>query len=251
MAIICHSSPHLFTSQSLSGWMGQMHIFRFLQKYLIWFKLRLLLGHSRTFTELSIIDSCCVHRVIVLLEGEPSAQSEVLNALDWVFIKALSIFWCIELFFYSDVSLSPCRWKTAPQHEAATSTLGTLHVMSRAGFLQTWCLEMSSSNQRISFLTVWGSFRCFFAHSKCVFMCLHWREDWVLPHCHKAQIGGVLQWCVSVCRFSHLHIWSWSSSRVTIRFLFTTLTKALLHHLVSLARRPALGRVLVVSNFFH
>ena len=85
-------------------------------------------------------------RVIVLLEGEPSAQSEVLNALDWVFIKAISIFWCIELFFYSDESLSPCRWKTAPQHEAATSTLyfwdGTLQVMSRAGFLQTWCLEL-------------------------------------------------------------------------------------------------------------
>ncbi len=72
-------------------------------------------------------------------------QSEVLNALDWVFIKAISIFWCIELFFYSDESLSPCCWKTAPQHEAATSTLyfwdGTLQVMSRAGFLQTWCLE--------------------------------------------------------------------------------------------------------------
>ncbi len=80
------------------GW-GQMHIFRFLQKYLIGFKLRLWLGHSRTFTELSISQSSCVLRVIVLLEGEPSVQSEVLNALDWVFIKAISIFWCIELFF--------------------------------------------------------------------------------------------------------------------------------------------------------
>ncbi len=125
------------------GW-GQMHIFRFLQKYLIGFKLRLWLGHSRTFTELSISHSCCVLRVIVLLEGEPSVQFEVLNALDWVFIKAISIFWCIELFFYSESFL--CHWKTAPQHEAATSTLyfwdGTLQVMSRAGFLQTWCLEL-------------------------------------------------------------------------------------------------------------
>ncbi len=60
-----------------------MHIFRYLQKYLIWFKLRLWLGHSRTFTELSISHSCCVLRFIVLLEGKPSAQSEVLNALDW------------------------------------------------------------------------------------------------------------------------------------------------------------------------
>ncbi len=32
-------------------------------------------------------------------------------------------------------------------------------------------------------------------------MCLHWGEDWVWPHQHKAQIGGVLQWCLSFCRF--------------------------------------------------
>ncbi len=173
----------LLTSSPLKlcqvGW-GQTHIFRFLQKYFIGFKPRLWLGHSSTFTDLSISHSCCVLRVIVLLEGEPSAQSEVLNALDWVFIKVISIFWCIELFFYSDESLSPCCWKTALQHEAATSTLyfldGTLHV-------------------------IWGSFRCFFANSKCVFMCLHWREDWVLPHSHTAQIDGVLQWCLSFCRF--------------------------------------------------
>ncbi len=139
----------LLTSSPLKlchvGW-GQTHIFRFLQKYLIAFKPRLWLGHSRTLTELSISHSCCVLRVIVLLEGEPSAQSEVLNALDWVFIKAISIYWCIELFFYSDESLSPCHWKTAPQHEAATSTLyfwdGALQVMSRAGYLQTSCLEL-------------------------------------------------------------------------------------------------------------
>ncbi len=43
--------------------------------------------------------------------------------------------------------------------------------------------------------------------------------------------------------------YSWT--RVTIRFLVTTLTKALLHQLLSLARRPALRRILVVSNFFH
>ena len=42
-----------------------------------------------------------------------------------------------------------------------------------------------------------------------------------------------------------------SSVRVTIRFLVTSLTKALLPWLLRLARRPALGRVLVVSNFFH
>ncbi len=77
---------------------------------------------------------------------------------------------------------------------------------------------------------------------------LHWGENWVWPHRHKAQIGGVLQWCLG---FSHLHIWSWSSTRVTIGLLVTSLEKALLHQLLSLARRPALGRVLVVPKFFH
>ncbi len=40
-----------------------------------------------------------------MLEGKPSAQSEFLNALDWVFIKAISILWYIELFFFSVESL--------------------------------------------------------------------------------------------------------------------------------------------------
>ncbi len=104
------------------------------------------------------------------------------------------------------------------------------------------------SDQRILFLTVRGSLRCFFANSKFVFMRLHWGENGVWPQCHKAQIGGVLQWCLG---FSHLHIWSWSSTRVTIRLLVTSLDKALLRPLLSLTRRPALGRVLVVPNFFH
>ena len=43
----------------------------------------------------------------------------------------------------------------------------------------------------------------------------------------------------------------WSSVRVTIGFLVASLTKALLPRLLSLAWRPALGRVLVVPNFFH
>ena len=43
----------------------------------------------------------------------------------------------------------------------------------------------------------------------------------------------------------------WSSVRVTIEFLVTSLTKALLPRFLSLPGRPALGRVLVVPNFFH
>ena len=43
----------------------------------------------------------------------------------------------------------------------------------------------------------------------------------------------------------------WSSVRATIGFLVTSLTKAILPRLLSLARRPALGRLLVVPNFFQ
>ena len=43
----------------------------------------------------------------------------------------------------------------------------------------------------------------------------------------------------------------WSSDRVNIRFKVTSLTKALLPRLLSLARRTVLGRVLVVPNIFH
>jgi hypothetical protein len=39
----------------------------------------------------------CVLRVIVLLEGEPSAQSEVLRALEQVFIKDMSLLFSVNL----------------------------------------------------------------------------------------------------------------------------------------------------------
>ncbi len=175
-------------------------------------------------------------RSIVLLEGKPSAQSKVLNALDWVFIKAISIFWCIKLFFYSDESFSPCRWKTAPRHETCPAhfTFGMVLGMCLVFFKHdAW--KWVSSDQIILFLSV------FFQ------MCFHVstlkRGLSLKPR--------LLECCSDVCHsedFSHLHIRSWSSTRVTIRFLVTTLTKALLHQLLSLARRPALGRVLLFQT---
>ncbi len=133
-AIIYHLSPHLSSSFRLDG--GRRTFSGFSRH--IW------LGSSpgcgwatQRHSQRCISHSCCVPRVTVLLVGKHSAQSEVLNTLDWVFIKGISIFWCIELLFYSDESLSPCCLKTAPQYEAATTTLyfwdGTLHLMSRAG----------------------------------------------------------------------------------------------------------------------
>ena len=44
----------------------------------------------------------CVLRVIVLLEGEPSSQSEVLSALEQVFIKYLSVLCSVHLSLDDD-----------------------------------------------------------------------------------------------------------------------------------------------------
>ncbi len=84
-----------------------------------------------------------------------------------------------------------------------------------------------------------------------MFSCVFTEES--IEFCHTVTKPRSVECCSDVCpsvSFSYLHTWSWSSTRVTIEVLVTTLTKALLHELLSLARRPALGRVLVVSNFF-
>ena len=44
----------------------------------------------------------CVLRVVVLLEGEPSPQSEVLSALEQDFIKNLSVLCSVHLFLDPD-----------------------------------------------------------------------------------------------------------------------------------------------------
>ncbi len=75
-------------SLARSGWMGTLggQPFSGLSRDVsIGFKSGLWLGHSRTFTELTPNVRCClgcVLSVIILLEGEPSALYEVLNALE-------------------------------------------------------------------------------------------------------------------------------------------------------------------------
>ena len=50
----------------------------------------------------------CVLRVLVLLEGEHLPQSEVLIALDQVFINDLSVLCSVHLSLDPDLSPSPC-----------------------------------------------------------------------------------------------------------------------------------------------
>ena len=88
----------------------------------------------------------CVLRVVVPFEGEPLPESEVLSALEQVFIKDLSILWSIQLSLNGGGSMMlppPCF------------TVGMVQ-----GFLQTGCLEFKPkssilvSDQRIVFLMV-------------------------------------------------------------------------------------------------
>ena len=73
----------------------------------------------------------CVVSVIVLLEGEISAQSEVLSALDQDFMKDICVLCSVQPF---------CPWKTPPPCFTVGMILGRWWAVP--GFLQTWCLEL-------------------------------------------------------------------------------------------------------------
>ncbi len=91
-----HSSlQDLSSSIRLDGKRRCTAIFRSLHRCSIGFKSGLWLGHSRTLTEFVLYPLLCyigcVLRVVVLLEAEPSPQSEVQSALEHVFIKDIDI----------------------------------------------------------------------------------------------------------------------------------------------------------------
>ncbi len=195
----------------------------------------------------------CGRRVIVMLKCELSAQTKVLSALNQVLIKDISVFSCIQLSIFSHHFLSPCRWNTPPLQDTATTMLhccdGIMQVISGVWFPSDIYKELRFIRpENIFFFIVWELFRCSFVNSNQGFMYLYWGEG-------NFAIKPRLMECRSdVCpfaSFSHLHIRSWSSNRVTISVLITSLTKTLLFRLLSLARRLDLGRVLIVSNFIQ
>ena len=79
-------------------------------------------------------------------------------------------------------------------------------------------------------------------------MCLLLRSGFCLALYHKGLIGGVLQRWLSFWKVLPSPQKKSEALSVTIGFLVTSMTKALPPWLLSL---PALGRVLVVPNFFH
>jgi hypothetical protein len=95
-------------------------------------------------------------------------------------------------------------------------------------------------------LMVWESLCAFWQTPSGLSHDFYWRVASFWPLNHKSLIGEVLR-DGSPISTEEL----WSSVRVTIGFLVTSLTKALLPRLLSLAGRPAVGRVLVVPNSFH
>ncbi len=141
-----------------------------------------------------------------MLEGELSAQSEVLSALSQVFIKDISVFSCIQLSVFSDHFPSPCRWKTPPLYDAAATMLhrwdGIMQVISSAWFPSDMNKELRFIRpENLFFFIVSELFGCIFVNSNHYFMYLYWGEAWVWSLCHQAQIGGVSQWCLSFCKF--------------------------------------------------
>ncbi len=110
------------------------------------------------------------------------------------------VHWAFILFWWVSQSLplknSPTAWGCY-QH---TLLLGWYSAGNGQRLFPSSMMLSIEVQQRILFLRVWGSWGAFFVNSKCVFFCFHWGEDWVWPHRHKAQIGGVLQWCFSFYR---------------------------------------------------
>ncbi len=242
LAIICHSSPHLFTSQALSGWMGADAHFQVSPEMFDWVQSQAVAGSLKD-----------IHRVVykpLLLYASGHCPVERFWMLWTGFSLRLSLYFGALSFSSSLTSPSVPAAENTPTAWGCYQHTLLLGCYS-AGDEQSWFpSDMMLRIERILFLRVWGSFRCFFANSRCV-SCV-FTEDRI-EFVHTTIKPRSVECCSDVCPsvgFSHLHIWSRSSTRVSIRFLVTSLDKALLHQLLSLARSQAL-RVLLVSNFFH
>ena len=89
------------------GWGALLHSYFHVSPELFnWVQVRALAGTLKDIQRLvpKPLLRClgCVLRVVVLMEGEPSAQSEVLNTLEQVFIKDLSVLCSVHLCLNPD-----------------------------------------------------------------------------------------------------------------------------------------------------
>ena len=213
------------SSQALSGW----SVHSYFQVYPeIGFKSGLWQSHSRTFTpgrcpeqgekkenmirgvRWSLIKQstkdrvipkpllhclACVLRVIC----ETLAQSEVLSALEQVFIKDLSVLCSIHISLDPRLPV-PATEKTSPQHYAATTMLhcrDNICIWAVPGFLDTW---HSGQTVQSWFHQTWES--CFswsgsplgaFCKTPSGLSCaFYWGTAAIWPLYHKGLISGML-----------------------------------------------------------
>ena len=126
------------------------------------------------------------------------------------------------------------------------------------GFLQMWHLAFRpnisifvSSDQRILFFMVLESLGAFWQTPSGLSCDFYWVASF-WPLYHKGLIWWSAAEMVVLLEGSPIStVELWSSVKVTIGYLVTSLSKAFLPRLLSLAGRPALGRFLAVSNFIH
>ncbi len=113
LGILCHSSSKILSSSvRLDGKRWWTAIFRSLQRCSIGFKVRALAGPFKNSHGVVVKPILryfsCVLRVIVLLEGKPSAQSEVLSTLEKVFVQDIPVLGRIHLSLDCNQSSCPC-----------------------------------------------------------------------------------------------------------------------------------------------
>ncbi len=137
LAIICHSSPHLFSSQALSGWMGADAHFQVSPEIFDWVQSQAEAGPLKDIHRV-------VYKTLLLCALGPLSCWKV-NLLPclrfWMLWTGFSL--RLSLYFgalsFSSTLMSPSVPAAEKQPHSMSSTL---QVMSRAGFLQTWCLEL-------------------------------------------------------------------------------------------------------------
>ncbi len=182
----------------------------------------------------------CVLGVIVLLEGKPSAQSEVLSTLEKVFVQDIPVLGRIHLSLDCNQSSCPCSWKTPPQHDAATTMLHCWdcigQVMSSAWFSPHIPLGIKAKKFYLGLIRPenlichhLGVLQVFFSklHAGFHVSCTEER----LPSGHSAIKPRLVEGCSDgwlSTTFSHLPNASLELSHRIFGFFFTSLTKALL-----------------------
>ncbi len=144
--IICYSSPHLFTSQALSGWMGADAHFQVSPEIFDWVQAQVLAGPLKNIHRV-------VYKPLLLCLGSLSCwKVNLLPSLRfWMlwtgFSLRLSQYFGVLSFSSTLTSLSVTAaekqlhsMKLLPAH----FTFGTVPCRWWAvpGFLQTWCLEL-------------------------------------------------------------------------------------------------------------